>query len=112
MSNSNEAFLKAIDKDPTFIARLKKRAELDAFKEKYNTERATPLKCPVCSVFLQSPGSLWINKDDHTRFVCKKCKLEFTLICHTHPNDTLINELRKAAKGEATSIKWFEQKEE
>ena len=110
--SETEAFLKALNKDPSLLDKLKKRSELEAFKEKYNTERATPLKCPACSVFFQYPGSLWINKDDHTRFVCKKCKLEFTLICHTVQNDTLIEDLRKAAKGELTSTSWFEQKEE
>ena len=112
MSNSGEAFLKAIEQDPTLLNRLKKQAELADFKEKYNTQRATHLKCPVCAQFYQYPGSLWINKDDHTKFVCKKCKLEYNLECLTVPNDKLIEDLRKATKGKLTSISWFEPKKE
>jgi len=104
-------FARALSEDPGLLNRLQKQTELADFKEKYNTERATPLKCPVCSVFYQYPGSLWINKDDPTKFVCKKCKLEFSLICNTVDNDILISDLRKAAKGELTSISWFNQKE-
>jgi len=107
-----EDFAKALSKDPTLLNRLEKQINLTDFKERYNVERATPLKCPVCAQFYQYPGSLWINKDDHTRFVCKKCKLEFTLVCHTVNNDVLINDLRKAAKGELTSINWFEPRKE
>ena len=103
-----EDFARALQEDPTLISRLKKGAELDDFKVKYNVERATPLKCPVCSIFLQSPGSLWINKDDPTQFVCRKCKLEFTLICNTVDNGTLISDLRKAVKNELTTLSWFQ----
>jgi len=105
-------FAKALSEDPTLLNRLQKQTELADFKEKYNTERATPLKCPVCSVFYQYPGSLWINKDDPTKFVCKKCKLEFDLVCLTVDNTKLIEDLRKAAKGELTGIDWFEPKKE
>ena len=107
-----EDFTKALNQDPTLLDKLQKQSELAEFKEKYNTERATPLKCPVCAQFYQYPGSLWINKNDHTKFVCRKCKLEFKLECLTVDNEILISDLRKAAKGELTSINWFEQKED
>jgi len=107
-----EDFAKALERDPTLLYKLQKQTGLVNFKEKYNTERATPLKCPVCAVFFQYPGSLWINKDDHTKFVCRKCKLEFTLKCLTLDNDILISDLRKAAKGELTEINWFEHRKE
>lgn len=107
-----EDFTRALKEDPGLLKRLQKQTELQEFKEKYNTERATPLKCPVCSVFYQYPGSLWVNKDNHAQFVCKKCKLEFSLICNTVDNDKLIEDLRKAAKGELTGIDWFEPKKE
>ena len=106
-----EDFVKASSEDPTLLNRLQKQSELINFKEKYNTERATPLKCPVCAQFYQYPGSLWINKNDHTKFVCRKCKLEFKLECLDVPNVKLIDGLRKAAKGELTEVNWFEQKE-
>lgn len=105
-----EAFLKALGKDPSLLDKLKKTSDLEAFKDKYNTERATPLKCPACSVFFQNPGSLWINKNDHTKFVCKKCKLEFDLICKTLPNDSLIEEIRQVSKGEKEGLpSWMKE---
>jgi len=112
VSKSGNEFLKALSEDPGLLDRLKKQGELVEFKEKYNTERATPLKCPVCAQFYQYPGSLWIDKDDPTKFVCRKCKLEFELKCLTVPNSLLIEDLRKAAKGELTSINWFDQEKE
>jgi hypothetical protein len=106
-----EDFLKALQKDPSLISKLQKREGFTEFKEKYNVERATPLKCPVCSTFFQFPGSLWIDKVDHTKFVCKKCKLEFNLTCLTVPNDNLIEELRKIAKGEQKGMpSWYPQR--
>ena len=105
-----EDFLKALARDPSLASKLQKREELSSFKEKYNVERATPLKCPACAVFFQWPGSLWINKTSPTRFVCKKCKLEFTLACLTLSNDNLIEELRKIAKGEQKSFpSWYKK---
>ena len=84
--------------DPDALARLQKQASLQEFKEKYNVERASPLRCPVCNQFGQSGGSLWINKDDHTKFVCRKCLLEFKVECLTLPNDELIIKIREASK--------------
>ena len=94
-----EEFVKALAEDPSLIAKLKKKAELEEFKSQYNLGGASPLKCPVCAGLLQSPGTLWINRDDNTRFVCRKCRLEFTLICNTIPNDKLISRLRLIGKG-------------
>ena len=102
-----QEFLKALQKDPDLASKLKKRAELEEFKEKYNVERATPLKCPACASVLQSPGSLYIDKDDPTRFVCRKCKLIYTIICHTLPNENLIENLRLILKGnEKATLNW------
>lgn len=95
-----EEFVQQLRDDPKLVERLQKQEEFRAFKEKYNTERATPLKCPVCSTFYQWPGSLWIDKDDNTKFVCRKCHLHYTIICHTIPNISLIDELRQIGKGE------------
>ena len=95
-----EAFTKELAKNPRLLEQLQKKSELEAFKKRYNVERATPLKCPACSQYIVTGGSLWINKDDHLRFVCRKCKLEWILGCQTKDNDTLIEELRKTLKGE------------
>ena len=106
-----EEFLKALQKDPNLPSKLKKREELESFKEKYNVERATPLKCLACAAILQSPGSLYIDKDDPTRFVCRKCKLVYTLICHTLSIEALIANLRSIVKGdEKATLDWTKRR--
>ena len=102
-----EDFLKKLQEDPNLASRLQKREELEEFKKTYNLERATPLKCPACAAVLQSPGSLYIDKDIPTRFVCRKCKLVFSIMCHTIPNEALITNLRSINKGEKdASLDW------
>jgi len=106
--DETQEFLRALQKDPSLISRLKKREELENFKEKYNVEKTTPLKCPVCASILQYPRSLYIGRNDHTKFVCRKCKLVYTLICHTLPNDELIDNLRSIAKGDKeATLNWY-----
>jgi len=101
-----DEFLEKLKKDPKLLERLKKREELNNFKESYNLGGATPLKCPVCSAYLKSPGSLWADKVSTSRFVCRKCKLEFTLECHTIPNSQLVGELRRVLRGEGSLPEW------
>ena len=100
-------FLEEIKKDPNLLERLRKREELSNFKKAYNLDGATPLKCPVCSAYLKSPGSLWADRVNPTRFVCRKCKLEFILECHTIPNRQLVSELRRVLRGEGALPKWI-----
>lgn len=96
----SKEFLEALQKDPKLRERLQKRADLDEFREKYNVERATPFKCPACSQWGQTGGSLWINKDDKSLFVCRKCKLEWKIECKTIGNEELIYQMRQIQKGE------------
>ena len=103
---NEQEFLRALQDDPDLINKLKKQSELSAFKERYDVERASPLKCPACSNFVQFPGTLWIGQDD-THFVCRKCKLEFTLICHTVPNTQLIPQLREVIKAGNGTLDWY-----
>jgi len=77
-----EAFAGELEKNPKLLEQLQRRTELNEFKERYNVEKASPLKCPACSQYMSS-SSLWINKDNHTLFVCRKCKLEWKLECLT-----------------------------
>jgi len=93
-----EEFAKTLTKDPSFLEKLKKRTELEEFKKKYNLQRATPLKCPACSQWGQTGGSLWITKDNPKRFVCRKCKLVWLLDCQTISNEELILQLRQVGK--------------
>lgn len=102
-----EDFARTLAKDPSLISKLKKSGELTEFKERYGVERTSGLKCPVCATFFQFPGSLWLNESDHTKFVCKKCRLEFKVECLTIPNDNLMKELRKIGKGEQAFPSWM-----
>ena len=84
--------------DPNSLASLQRRIALQEFKDKYNVARATPLHCPACSDHGYAGGSLWINKDDPNRFICRKCLLEWKLECLTTPNIDLITKIREASK--------------
>ncbi len=95
-----EDFAKALEKDPKLIEKLVRKAEFDDFKSKYKAERASPLKCPACSQWGQTGGSLWIKKGTTNEFVCRRCKLEFVVECRTISNEDLFTQLRKVAKGE------------
>ena len=77
-SKALEDFKKLLN-DPLARARLMRQAESLGFKDKYNVERASPLRCPACSQYGQSGGSLWINKDEKNKFTCKKCERTFKL---------------------------------
>jgi len=95
-----EEFTKALQKDPKLLNRLKKKAELDEFKGLHNLERATPLKCPACSQWGMTGGSLWIHKEDRLLFTCRKCKITWRIECQTIPNEELIYQIREVQKGE------------
>lgn len=102
-----EDFAEALKKDPKLLEKLKKSADLQDFKDKFNIERATPLKCPACSQWQISGGSLWIHKDDPTLFTCRKCKLTFRVECITLPTNELIIQMRAIQKGdEQATLNW------
>jgi transcription elongation factor Elf1 len=104
---SLEDFAKMLSKNPDLVIQLRKRAELDRFKEKYNVERATPFKCPACAALLQSPGSLWIDKDVKSRFVCKKCHTIYQITSEPLSTDELIYNIRLILKGdEKATLDW------
>lgn len=96
--NGVEEFARMLAQDPKLAERLQRRAEIDEFKMKYNVERATPFKCPACTQWGKSGGSLWIGKDDKSRFVCRGCKLEWKIICLTLPTEELIIQIKEASK--------------
>ena len=76
-------------------------------KEQYNVDKASGLKCPVCAVFFQYPGSLWWKPTIPLHFVCRKCHLELDIKCLTLTNETLISELKAIGKGEQAFPSWM-----
>lgn len=102
-------FLKALAKDPGLIDKLGKQENLRGFKDKYDVEKTSGLKCPSCAAYLQSPGSLYYNPSNPIHFVCRKCKLEFRIFCLTIENIVLIEELKRVAKGEGGLPSWIKQ---
>ena len=102
-----ESFLKALAKDPDLVNKLVRRAKLDDFRKKYNVERASPLKCPACASLMQTPGSLWMHKDDKSLFTCRKCKITYRIETTPISTDELIFNLRKIHKGdEEATLDW------
>ncbi len=95
-------FANALRGDPSLLIKLKKQEGLSEFREKYHVERATPLRCPTCNQFNVSGGTLWKDPDDSTRFVCRKCHIEY-YITSKPPLTEIIEHLRKISK-EGTSI--------
>lgn len=100
--NAMQDFAKALKEDPGLLVQLKKQEGLSAFKEKYHVGRATPLRCPTCNQFNVSGGTLWKDPDDTTRFVCRKCHIEYH-ITSKPPLSEIIERLKKIGK-EGTSI--------
>ena len=89
---NEEDFKKALERDPSFLEKLRRRTELAEFKEKYHLLRASPFKCPNCK-----EGTLWISKVLN-RFTCRKCLLEFDLECISISTEELILKLREIKK--------------
>lgn len=94
-----EDFFNAMLTDKNFVAKMQIRADLDEFKETYNVNRATPLKCPACSSKGFSGGSLWWNEEEPKGLVCRKCRLVWAIECLTTPLSELIPKLREMLKG-------------
>ena len=97
------AFLEKLKSDRTFRDSLERKADTEAFKEEFDTERTTPLKCPACSGNVgpsgyPSGGALWIHKSDKSLFTCRKCRLTFKIECKTISNEELIIEIKEARK--------------
>ena len=107
-----EEFAKALSKDPRLLEKLTKRAELQDFKDKYNVERASPLKCPACSQYGMTGGSLWIHADDKSLFTCRKCKLTFKIECQTLPTEELIYKMTQIRKGDEEATLWFDKQQQ
>jgi len=91
-------FLEAVQNDPKLLEKLQLKTEFDEFKEKYQVERASPLKCPACSQWGQTGGSLWIHKTEKDIFVCRKCKLVWKVECLTLPTQELIIKMKEIQK--------------
>jgi len=89
---------KAAGRDP--IAQLKRRQDIDAFKEKYGATRTYGLVCPACTdVSKMKEGHLWITNKQNT-MVCRNCERVFYLECQTISNDELVMQLREMKKSE------------
>lgn len=102
-----EDFLAALAKDPKLVEKLNRKIEIDKFKQEYGVERATPLKCPACASILQTPGSLWIHKDDKSKFTCRKCRITYKIECYPISSEELIIQLRKIhRKDEDATLQW------
>lgn len=101
--------LEKLAKDPTLIQRAIRSDNLDSFKNEFDVVKSSGLRCPACSQYGQSGGSLWWNPNrygslekkfpesevilDH-EFVCRKCERVWHIECTTHPIEDVIKEIK------------------
>lgn len=104
-------FLEKVQKDPGIVNRTLKQEDLRAFKELYDVTGASGLKCPSCSSYLESPGSLWWNPENPTSFVCRKCHLVFKIECKSYPIEAICEEVKKVTSGKASGLPFWLMKE-
>ena len=88
-------FLENLARDPDLVKKVIRAGELAEFKEKYGVTRSTGLKCPACSAYFTTGGSLWgPMKDTVGAYVCRKCGTIWHLECVSKPIMDVIDEVR------------------
>lgn len=109
MEVNQEEFAKWFEKeqkagrDP--VAQLRRRQDIEAFKEKYSATRTTGMACPACTdIGKMKEGHLWLTTTKN-RMVCRNCETEFNLECLTISTDELIIKLKETRKAEAKNGK-------
>jgi transposase-like protein len=101
----SQEFLSQLIKDPQLINKLKRQDEKEKFLSKYGVKRATPFKCPACTSYLQSGGTLWGPMEGYNdRYVCRKCELVWDVQCVTRPNDDIALKIREIKKGKPNEL--------
>jgi hypothetical protein len=107
-------FMSEIIKNPDLLLQMKRRAELDKFKETYHVTKASGLKCPACSAYLSfGGGSLWWDptqapSEDGTcnsyyEFACRKCNLTWSIACTSKPLEEVQAEIKEINNPKAKS---------
>ncbi len=88
--------LEKLAKDPKYLEKAQRSYELESFKAKYGVNKASGLGCPFCSKTGQfSSGSLWGPREGtDNEYVCRKCELVWTIVCHTRPIENVIRDLK------------------
>ena len=98
MSSELEKAFSDLLKNPQAVDSLRRSSEISSFKEEYGAERSSLLKCPACSQWGQTGGSLWIVRGTKDEFVCRKCKLKWKMECLTTPIEELTKQIREVSK--------------
>ncbi len=80
--------------DPNYLKRAISSNAREAFKDKFGVSKASGLRCPACSQYGTSGGSLWWNPEVPTYFACRKCERVWTINCLTEPNEDVIKEIK------------------
>jgi hypothetical protein len=93
----SEDILARLAKDPEYLTKVLNSSRLAAFKDGYRVERSTGLKCPACSNYFTTGGSLWGPVEGTTdMYVCRKCLLVWQIRCSTRSIDSIITEVKEA----------------
>jgi len=96
LTNEEQEFYNKIKYDPAFAASIKRKAELEDFKSTYKVTNSSSLKCPACTT--QFGGTLWWNPSEPNKFVCRKCKLEFSIAVFGKKMEDLVKEVKELNK--------------
>ena len=102
-------FLKEFRKDPNLLSKIQAKEGMNEFKEKYNVEKATPLRCPICNQYGVTGGSLWISKDTSSSFTCRKCHITFIITTSPVPIEEIPDLLRRMNKESILPTKIIEE---
>ncbi len=101
----SQEFLDKLLKNPKLLQQLKRKDEKEKFLNTYKVSKATPFKCPACSAYLQSGGTLWGPAEgSDNQYVCRKCMLVWNVRCITEPNDVIASKVREIKKGKAGNL--------
>jgi len=81
------------------IASIDRAEDKKEFTETYSVTENTPLCCPVCTHGFNK-GTLWWNPAIPARFVCRGCKLTFSITLPGSSLVILISKIRGQKKAE------------
>lgn len=88
--------LAKLAKDPKYIERAQRAVALGDFKDKYEVDHASGLKCPGCTEGNQfGGGSLWgPRRGTDNEYVCRKCLLEWRIDCTSDDVEEVIRRIK------------------
>ena len=94
MEELSKELLERLAKDPDYLKRAIRSNDLDTFKNRFGVTKASGLRCPACSQYGQSGGSLWWLPEAPETFTCRKCERTYTITCNGEDVFDIIKEIK------------------